>query len=180
MLNEYIATATRDNPVTQLHYAIDHGCNPRPSWRTDGREQFRARCPAHDDHTPSLYLSHGNNGGAVIHCFAGCDWRDILGTLGLDGRALFPSIAPTDFLSHHHSSSPSTVNRSSTSNLYTLQRSLGSRDGEGDGTAEGVIQRIARTMKIFGPIDSFACVLPEHVGHTATISLPSNQLLGGF
>jgi putative DNA primase/helicase len=41
-----------------------------------------ARCPCHDDHSPSLLLSDGDKPGCVlVHCFAGCDRRDILAAL---------------------------------------------------------------------------------------------------
>ena len=35
------------------------------------------RCPTHKDRTPSLKVSDGPNGDVVVHCFAGCDWRDV-------------------------------------------------------------------------------------------------------
>lgn len=53
---------------------------------------WMARCPAHDDHTPSLSVRDGKNGRVLVHCFAGCDQRDVitaLSELGLwdaDGR----------------------------------------------------------------------------------------------
>jgi len=33
-------------------------------------------CPAHKDKTPSLKVSDGHN-DIIVHCFAGCDWRDV-------------------------------------------------------------------------------------------------------
>jgi putative DNA primase/helicase len=39
-----------------------------------------ARCPVHDDHSPSLLLSDGDK-ALLVHCFAGCDRRDILAAL---------------------------------------------------------------------------------------------------
>lgn len=44
---------------------------------------FKCRCPAHDDHDPSLHISEGNNGKPLIKCFAGCDPEDILTAKGL-------------------------------------------------------------------------------------------------
>lgn len=35
------------------------------------------RCPAHDDHTPSLSLRQGDR-GILVTCFAGCDSIDVL------------------------------------------------------------------------------------------------------
>jgi putative DNA primase/helicase len=41
-----------------------------------------ARCPCHDDSTPSLTLRDGDKLGRIlVHCFAGCDHRDILAVL---------------------------------------------------------------------------------------------------
>ena len=39
-----------------------------------------ARCPVHEDHSPSLSITDGWNGPAV-KCFAGCDWRDVCAEL---------------------------------------------------------------------------------------------------
>src|SRR3546814_2018207 len=37
-----------------------------------------ARCPAHDDRTPSLSLSDGDDGTLLVCCHAGCDSADVL------------------------------------------------------------------------------------------------------
>ena len=45
-----------------------------------------ARCPAHDDRSPSLSLRDGRDGRLLAYCHAGCDWRavaDALRGLGL-------------------------------------------------------------------------------------------------
>ena len=47
-----------------------------------------ARCPAHDDHEPSLSIRAGVGGKPVFNCFAGCDWRDIKDVLR--ARGLLP------------------------------------------------------------------------------------------
>ncbi len=36
-----------------------------------------ARCPAHDDRSPSLSIRDGVDGELVFNCVAGCEWRDI-------------------------------------------------------------------------------------------------------
>jgi hypothetical protein len=54
--------------------------------------QWMARCVCHDDKMPSLALREGEGARLLVHCFAGCDWRDILvelkrrGLLDHDGR----------------------------------------------------------------------------------------------
>ena len=51
-----------------------------------------ARCPAHDDHEPSLSIRNGVDGEPLFNCFAGCDWRDIKDVLRADG--LLPERGP--------------------------------------------------------------------------------------
>lgn len=36
-----------------------------------------ACCPAHEDRDPSLLLNDGQDGGLILRCFAGCDYRQI-------------------------------------------------------------------------------------------------------
>lgn len=57
------------------------GCDPR-----DGR----AKCPAHDDHNPSLSYMTADDGKVMLHCFAGCLTPDILPILDIDWSDLFP------------------------------------------------------------------------------------------
>jgi hypothetical protein len=49
-----------------------------------------ARCPAHEDRSPSLSVREGDDGRLLLHCWAGCDAASIVGALGLDIRDLFP------------------------------------------------------------------------------------------
>ncbi|MFW5983297.1 MAG: hypothetical protein ACOCQ4_02260, partial [bacterium] len=39
--------------------------------------QYMALCPAHSDHNPSLSIKQGNNGKVLLHCFAGCSYKQI-------------------------------------------------------------------------------------------------------
>lgn len=48
------------------------------------------RCPAHDDRTPSLSVAKGQNGRALLTCYAGCDTEAIIEALGLSWNDLFP------------------------------------------------------------------------------------------
>jgi len=52
----------------------------------DGR--WMARCPAHDDHTPSLSLRRGRAGRNLVHCFGGCPPKDIARATGLPLKEL--------------------------------------------------------------------------------------------
>jgi len=55
---------------------------------------YRALCPAHDDHNPSLDVKEVEENGqkkVLILCRAGCDTAAVLGTLGLAFKDLFSS-----------------------------------------------------------------------------------------
>jgi hypothetical protein len=55
---------------------------------SDGR--WMARCPAHDDHTPSLSIAEGEDQRVLLHCFGpGCKWDAIARAVGLDPCDLF-------------------------------------------------------------------------------------------
>jgi len=49
-----------------------------------------AKCPSHDDGSPSLTLADRDDGGILLHCFAGCSIGEITGALGLEVSDLFP------------------------------------------------------------------------------------------
>jgi hypothetical protein len=68
--------------------------------RTRGRHHsFMAQCPTPDhgegrgDRHPSLHVSEGEDGRALVYCFAGCDLSDVLAPLRLEARDLFPNRA---------------------------------------------------------------------------------------
>ena len=54
-----------------------------------GNNQWQACCPCHDDRKASL--SVGSHGGVVlVRCQAGCDTKDIVRSIGLEMKDLFP------------------------------------------------------------------------------------------
>jgi len=57
--------------------------------RETGPGRWIARCPAHDDHTPSLAIRE-IDGLVLIHCFAHCSYHEIVSAAGLPEDALFP------------------------------------------------------------------------------------------
>lgn len=69
-------------------YRAKTGAEPR------GDHQKSARCPAHDDRSPSLAISEGEDGRVIVHCHAGCSLDAILSSLGLAERDLFPDSDP--------------------------------------------------------------------------------------
>ena len=53
-------------------------------FRESSEGQGTALCPAHDDHQPSLSVGRGDDGRALLHCHAGCEYEDVLAALGFD------------------------------------------------------------------------------------------------
>ena len=47
-----------------------------------------ARCPAHDDRSPSLSVREGNR-GLLVKCWSGCAVAEIVDALGIEVRDLF-------------------------------------------------------------------------------------------
>lgn len=50
---------------------------------------WRARCPAHEDRTPSLSIREGDDGKVLLKCHAGCAMEEIIKAMGLTTRDLF-------------------------------------------------------------------------------------------
>jgi hypothetical protein len=55
-----------------------------------GDHRWIARCPSHEDRTPSLSVREALDGRVLVHCFTGCDIGEIVDALGLDLASLFP------------------------------------------------------------------------------------------
>ena len=53
-------------------------------------DQWSARCPAHEDKTPSLSVRETAEGLVLLHCFGGCSAAEVLASVGLDASSLFP------------------------------------------------------------------------------------------
>lgn len=58
--------------------------------RQRGAGRWVARCPAHDDRTPSLSVAEAASGTVLIKCFAGCATVDVLAAIGLTFRDVLP------------------------------------------------------------------------------------------
>jgi len=52
-------------------------------------DNWLARCPAHDDHNPSLSIRETIDGKTLLHCYAGCQTPDIVEAMGLQINDLF-------------------------------------------------------------------------------------------
>ncbi|MBK8993027.1 MAG: DNA primase [Gammaproteobacteria bacterium] len=63
-----------------------------------GAGRWVARCPAHDDRSPTLSIRETEDGRTLVHCFAGCQTGEVLAAAGLTWSALYPPRNPHD---HH-------------------------------------------------------------------------------
>jgi len=63
--------------------------------RPRGTDQWTARCPAHDDHRPSLSIRHVGD-RVLVKCWIGCPAADIVTALGLTLADLFDT-PPRDY-----------------------------------------------------------------------------------
>ncbi|MFZ1830304.1 MAG: CHC2 zinc finger domain-containing protein, partial [Candidatus Competibacteraceae bacterium] len=66
------------NPLDDALTALERVTGYRPVKSGDG---YKARCPCHDDHNPSLSVKM--NGRLLLHCFAGCRYDHIIAALDL-------------------------------------------------------------------------------------------------
>lgn len=62
--------------------------------RSSGRNRWMARCPAHEDRSPSLAITETSDGVVLLKCFAGCTAHQIVNAIGLEMRDLFPGSTP--------------------------------------------------------------------------------------
>lgn len=51
---------------------------------------WMARCPAHEDRSPSLSVGEGTDGRVLLNCFAGCTAEEVVAAAGLQLGDLFP------------------------------------------------------------------------------------------
>lgn len=80
-------TSSTAAPVSLLLSRLD---KVRPT----GPGRWLARCPAHEDRSPSLSVRETDDGAALLHCFAGCPTADVLAAVGLEFADLYPDRAP--------------------------------------------------------------------------------------
>jgi hypothetical protein len=58
--------------------------------RARGSHRWLAKCPAHDDRSPSLSICELDDGRILVHDFAGCSASDVVAAVGLELKDLFP------------------------------------------------------------------------------------------
>lgn len=63
--------------------------------RSAGRNRWQARCPSHDDRSPSLVITQGDR-GILVRCWSqGCTPAQIMAALGLSLKDLFDDTSAT-------------------------------------------------------------------------------------
>lgn len=62
--------------------------------RRTGPDRWVARCPAHDDKSPSMTVRELADGRVLVHCFTGCGFDAIVAAVGLEPSDLFPEKLP--------------------------------------------------------------------------------------
>jgi hypothetical protein len=84
---------------------------------------FVARCPGHLDRSPSLSIREADDGRILVHDFGGCSVLDVVASIGLKLRDLFPD----DGL-HRRRTTKSTEDPVVTRSLDELRRRLTKRE----------------------------------------------------
>ena len=56
-----------------------------------GNGQYSCRCPAHEDKSNSLGIKQGDGDRILLNCFAGCDVKSILESVGLEWKDILPN-----------------------------------------------------------------------------------------
>ena len=79
-------------PAEQLLHRLD-------AVKETGARKWQARCPAHDDKSPSLSVKEINDGTLLLKCWAGCSASEIVSAVGLELSDLFPK---QDNFDHTH------------------------------------------------------------------------------
>ncbi|MCP4708058.1 MAG: DUF927 domain-containing protein, partial [Planctomycetes bacterium] len=54
-----------------------------------GQNKWQAKCPAHDDRSPSLSIAIGDDGRILLYCHAGCNNEEICTALSIEQKDLF-------------------------------------------------------------------------------------------
>ena len=58
--------------------------------KTSKDNEYSALCSAHDDKSPSLSIKELPDGRILINCFAGCESKQVLDSIGLSFEDLYP------------------------------------------------------------------------------------------
>jgi hypothetical protein len=104
-----------------------------------------ARCPAHDDNSPSLRINEGADGRALVKCWAGCSLDAVLSAIGLTTKDLFPVRPPPK--SSRNGESPASTPTITPSNWETCVDALTEKHIEQLATWRGYSIEFCRWLK---------------------------------
>src|SRR2546430_7447609 len=128
--------------------------------RSAGTDRWTARCPAHEDHSPSLTIRQTDD-RVLIHCWAGCSAADICWALGLELADLFAdSIHPIDLLPPHQRRAAELLESWRQSQLIRCAVDLRTRD-----TMARIIDRAVRDA-VMTEDGAMPCLAYEYNGYT--------------
>ncbi len=108
-----------------LSALVERECNPRQNGKG-----WTACCPAHDDRRPSLSVSEGDDGRALVRCHAGCATDAICAAVGLRVVDLMPtadSLPPKPIKTN---GKPATTYETANETVAALERKHGSRSAQ--------------------------------------------------
>jgi hypothetical protein len=72
------------------HNPLDNFLSLLEGVKRTGDGTYLARCPAHQDRSPSLSIREADDGKVLIHCHAGCSAHEVVSAVGLELTDLFP------------------------------------------------------------------------------------------
>jgi len=107
---------------------------------------WSARCPAHDDRRPSLSISQGDDGRALVNCFSGCTVDAICAAMGLRVADLMPTDDRLPTKPTKVNGKPPTTYQTAEAAIEALERQHGKRSvhwtyRDANGDPVGVIVR---------------------------------------
>jgi hypothetical protein len=79
----YDKARLHDSPIDAVLHRLEKVKRTAP-------DKWIARCPAHDDHRPSLSIREADDGRVLLKCWSGCSAQAITEALGLSLADLFP------------------------------------------------------------------------------------------
>lgn len=89
-MSQHRSTEVLREPMTSARpRGIETLLDRLDSVRATGERRWIARCPAHEDNSPSLAI-RDDGGTCLIHCFSGCSAHEIVTSIGLHLLDLFP------------------------------------------------------------------------------------------
>lgn len=136
--------------------------------RPTGAGRWLAKCPAHEDRSPSLSIRELEDGRVLIHDFGGCDTQAVLDSLGLEMASLFPErlpgSGPAGGYGPTHSRIPATdALRALDHELAVACTLLGAAIDSGEPFRVAEFKRLTRCAARIGAVRDL--VTPEKVPH---------------